>query len=332
MGTQAEKFLVIGSNSFSGAHFVAGALEAGAEVVGTSRSAEPDAVFLPYKWRPHEKFTFHQLDLNYDLEKIDSVARAFEPQYIVNFAAQSMVAQSWANPEHWFQTNVVSMVKLHDRVRRYPFLKKYVHISTPEVYGSCSGLVKETAAFNPSTPYAASKAACDLSLKTFQQAYNFPVVFTRAANVAGPGQQLFRIIPKTVLCILTGQKLRLEGGGQSVRSFIHMKDVVEGTIRIARGGTPGEAYHLSTDRNQTIRDVVTEVCRQMNASFADHVETTEGRLGQDSAYLLDCTKIRDELGWSPKLTVEHVVSETIGWVTKNLENLRHQPSNYIHKP
>jgi len=328
---QKEKFLVIGSNSFSGAHFVAGALRAGAEVVGTSRSAEPNDVFLPYKWMPHERFTFHALDLNHDLDAIESVARAFEAPYIVNFAAQSMVAQSWANPDHWFMTNTVSMVKLHERVRKFPFLKKYVHVSTPEVYGSCSGLVPETAPFNPSTPYAASKAACDLSLLTFKQAYDFPVVFTRAANVAGPAQQLFRIIPKTVLCILTGQKLRLEGGGHSVRSFIHMEDVVEGTIRIARDGTPGEAYHLSTDRNQSIRDVVTEVCGQMNVNFEDHVTTTPGRLGQDAAYLLDCTKIRTQLGWKSLKTVENIVAETIDWVTKNLQTLRAQPADYIHK-
>ena len=128
-------------------------------------------------------------------------------------------------------------------------------------------MVPETAPFNPSTPYAVSKAACDMSLMTFFKAYKFPVVFTRAANVCGPGQQLFRIIPKTVFCIMTGEKLKLEGGGHSVRSFIHMEDVVDGTLKAARDGTPPGVYHLATDKNQTIRETVTEVCRQMNVPF-----------------------------------------------------------------
>src|SRR4051812_45760003 len=113
-----ERFLVIGSNSFSGSHFVAGALEGGAEVVGISRSVEPVGAFLAYRWIPHQRFRFHQLDLNYDIDRIEAVIREFSPQYVVNFSAQGMVAQSWANPEHWYQTNVMAMIRLHERLRR----------------------------------------------------------------------------------------------------------------------------------------------------------------------------------------------------------------------
>jgi dTDP-glucose 4,6-dehydratase len=327
-----EKFLVIGSNSFSGAHFVASALRSGAEVVGVSRSAEPDEALLPYKWGDHSRFTFHQMDLNRDTDAIAALTEGFRPQYVVNFAAQSMVAQSWATPEHWFETNVVAMVKLHDRLRKMNFIKRYVQISTPEVYGSCSGLVPETAALNPSTPYAVSKAACDMSLLTFFKAYQFPVVFTRAANVCGPGQPLYRIIPRTIFCVLTGQKLKLEGGGHSVRSFIHMEDVAEGTLSVARSGKEPGVYHLATDQNQTIREVVTEICRQMGADFDKCVQVTEGRLGQDAAYLLDCAKARTELGWKPKYSVKQIIAQTIEWVKKYLDRLRAIPADYIHKP
>jgi len=327
-----EKFLVIGSNSFSGASFVAGALAAGAEVVGISRSSEPDDALLPYKWASHEKFCFHSLDLNRDIDAIDGVIRQLQPEYIVNFAAQSMVAQSWEHPEHWYQTNVVSMARLVDRLRTMKFLKRFVNASTPEVYGNTSGLVKEASPFNPSTPYAVSKAACDMNLLAYQKAYGLPVAFTRAANVAGPGQPLYRIIPRTVFCILTGQKLRLEGGGTSVRSFIHIGDVVSGTLEVARRGTPGAVYHLATDQNQTIRAVVEEICRQMGTSFDDCVETTPPRLAQDPSYLLDCTKARTELGWSPKLSVQDVVRETIDWLTTHLDRLKKVPADYVHKP
>ena len=327
-----ETFLVLGSNSFSGATFVATALEAGADVVGISRSPEPDEALLPYKWAPHERFTFHTLDFNRDLDRIEAVIRDRRPEYIVNFAAQSMVAQSWANPEHWYQTNVVATARLIDRIKKLDFLKKFVQISTPEVYGSTSGLVKETASFNPSTPYAVSKAACDMNLLAYRNAFGFPVALTRAANVCGPGQPLYRIIPRTVFCVLTGQKLKLEGGGTSVRSFIHMRDVAEGTLEVARRGTPGEVYHLATDQNQTIREVVEEICRQMGARFEGCVETTPPRLAQDPAYLLDTAKARTEFGWRPKLTVSDVIRETIDWMHKNLDRLRRIPADYIHKP
>ena len=226
-----EKIIVIGSNSFSGASFVSFALAQGYEVIGLSRSAEPNDVFLPYKFNG-KNIEFHQLDLNHDLDKIMTLVDSKKPEYVVNFSAQSMVAQSWDHPDHWFTTNVVSTVKFHDRLRHCDFLKKYVHISTPEVYGSCQGYIKENNSYYPSTPYAVSRAAADMSLHTFFNSYNFPVVFTRAANVYGPGQQLYRIIPRTILFIKMGKKLQLHGGGTSERSFIHMRDVSDATLRI----------------------------------------------------------------------------------------------------
>jgi dTDP-glucose 4,6-dehydratase len=331
-----ERFLVIGSNCFSGASFVAGLLQAGAEVLGTSRSPEPAAVFLPYKWIPHDRFTFRQLDLNRDLDRLEAALHEFQPDYVVNFAAQGMVAQSWQNPEHWYQTNTIAMVRLHERLRRYwssggKFLKKFVQASTPEVYGSTSGAIREDAPFNPSTPYAISKAACDMNLLACHKTYGFPVAFTRAANVCGPGQALYRIIPKTVLCVLTGRKLRLEGGGHSVRSFIHIRDVVDATLRICRHGTPGGIYHLSTDQRQSIRALVEDICRRLDARFEDCVEVTEARLGQDAAYLLDSRKARTELGWKPCLTVGDAIRDTADWMKKNLDRLRDMPDQYIHK-
>jgi dTDP-glucose 4,6-dehydratase len=327
----AEKIAVLGSNSFSGATFVATALAADAEVLGISRSPEPADCLLPYKWGPHDRFAFRALDFNRDLDEIVAAIENFRPEYIVNFAAQSMVAQSWQHPDHWYQTNVVSTARLIDRLKDCRFLQKFVQISTPEVYGSTSGLVKETAPFNPSTPYAVSKAACDMNLLAYQKAYGFPVAFTRAANVCGPGQPLYRIIPRTVFCILTGEKLRLEGGGTSVRSFIHMKDVAEGTLEVARSGRPGDVYHLATDQNQTIREVVEEICRQMGARFEDCVETTPPRLAQDPAYLLDCTKARDEFGWLPKLSVVDVIGETIDWMKSSLKKVKRTNQLYVHK-
>ena len=326
------KITVLGSNSFSGSHFVDFALEQGSEVIGMSRSPEPHPVFLPYKKKGNALFRFYQLDLNRDLAAIMQIVEEFRPDYIVNFAAQSMVAESWQNPEHWFQTNVVATIKFHDRLRNCDFLKKYVHISTPEVYGPLEGSVRENTNYNPSTPYAVSRAAADMSLMTFYKAYNFPVVFTRAANVYGPGQQLYRIIPRTILFFLVGRKLQLHGGGHSVRSFIHIRDVADGTLRVARESLLGDIYHFSTPRNVSIRSLVEMIAKQLNVSFEEHVEVVEERLGKDAAYFLDSTKAREKLGWKDQISLEQGIEETIGWVRDNLDEIRKQPLDYIHKP
>ncbi len=327
----AEKIAVIGSNSFSGANFIDFVLAEGAQVIGISRSPEPHPVFLPYKKRKSPKFCFHQLDLNHHLDRIMEVLIDFQPNYIVNFATQSMVAESWQHPEQWYQTNVVATISLHDRLRKYDFFEKYLHISTPEVYGSCQGLIKENTRYNPSTPYAISRVATDMSLMSFYKTYNFPVVFTRAANVYGSGQQLYRIIPRTIFYFLVGKKLQLHGGGRSMRSFIHIKDVVDGTLKAARVASAGEIFHFSTSKNISITSLVQMIATQMNAFFEDNVEVVQERLGKDSAYLLDSSKAKEILGWKDKIDLEEGIEETIAWVRDNLEILKKQPSIYIHK-
>ena len=327
-----KRIAVIGSNSFSGAHFVDYVLREGLEVVGMSRSSEPNPVFLPYKKQQNPAFRFYQLDLNHDLEQIMKLIREFQPAYVVNFAAQSMVGESWQYPEHWFQTNVVANVKLHDQLRQCDFLQKYVHISTPEVYGSCQGLIEENTLYNPSTPYAVSRAAADMSLKTFFDAYDFPVVFTRVANVYGPMQQLYRIIPRAILYFLIGRRLKLHGGGRSARSFIHIRDVADGTLKVARKAAPGSIYHFSTNRYISIRELVELIANQLGVSFEDNVEVAGDRLGKDAAYRLDSTKAKSELDWQDRITLEQGIEETIGWVRDNLEVLQKHPLAYIHKP
>ncbi|HSW70967.1 MAG TPA: GDP-mannose 4,6-dehydratase [Gammaproteobacteria bacterium] len=327
-----HKLVVIGSNSFSGSSFVDLALNQGAEVIGTSRSLEPVDAFLPYKWRPHQRFVFHPLDLNKHLPELMELIKKFKPDYVVNFAAQSMVAESWRSPGDWFLTNAVSTIKLHEELRHCDFLKRYVHVSTPEVYGSCSGFVKENFSFNPSTPYAVSRAAADLSLNTFYQAYQFPVVTTRAANVYGPGQQLYRIIPRTILFILLGRKLQLHGGGVSTRSFIHMKDVSEATWRIMEKGNNGSTYHISTREIVSIRELVESICQKLGVHFEEHVEVVGERLGKDAAYQLDSTKLRKELDWQDRFNLDQGLDDCIAWVRQHFDTLKSQPYDYIHKP
>ncbi len=328
-----EKYLIIGSNSFSGSSFVDFLLKQGHPVMGSSRSEELHKAFLPYRWNARDSgFKFYKYDLNLNLEEIVALVEREKPSFVVNFAAQSMVAQSWEHPDHWFMTNVVSTIRLHDRLRHFDFLNKYIHVTTPEVYGSTEGFIKEEIPYNPSTPYAVSRAAADMSLKTFYDAYEFPVVFTRAANIYGPGQQLYRIIPRTILSVLTGKKLQLHGGGHSKRSFIHFRDVASATYKIANEGTIGETYHISTNEIVTIRELVEKICHKLGADFGACVEVAGERLGKDAAYMLDSSKIRQGIGWKDEISLDEGLDDCIEWVKLNLEDLKLLPWDYIHKP
>ena len=328
----SNKFLIIGSNSFSGSQFIKYLLNNDNNVIGVSRSKAINDVYLPYKWgNINGAFKFYSIDINIQLSELIEIINESKPEYIVNFAAQGMVAQSWETPQDWYQTNVVAQVKLHDHLRKLSFLKKYVHVTTPEAYGSTEGWIKENFNFAPSTPYAVSRASCDLHLMSFFKAYDFPVVFTRAANVYGPGQQLYRIIPRTLLYARLGKKMQLHGGGKSVRSFIHMDDVSDATHKIALDGIPGESYHISTEETISIRHLVEEICSLTNVNFHDIVEVTEDRLGKDQAYLLDSSKIKQKLKWTDRVNLNQGLRDTLSWVDSNFELLKSLPANYIHK-
>lgn len=327
-----ERFLVLGSNSFSGSHFVRHLLDLGHEVLGASRSEEPDEVFLAHRWGDVTSFRFEQIDLNHDLDRLMGLVEALEPSHVVNFASQGMVAQSWDHPDHWYQTNVVAQVRLHDRLRQVASLKKYVHISTPEVYGSTDGRVRESFDFAPTTPYAVSRAACDLHLRSFYQAYGFPVVFTRAANVYGPGQQIYRIIPRAMLCCLLGRRLPLHGGGESMRNFIHIQDVCDATYEVALRGVAGESYHVAGQSTVTIRGLVEAVCALAGCDFDEVVDLVPDRIGKDQCYLLDSGHVRDSFGWVEGISLSEGLSSTMSWVGENIEVLSRLPVDYIHKP
>jgi dTDP-glucose 4,6-dehydratase len=327
-----SKFLILGSNSFSGATFCDYLAAQGHDVIATSRSDEPHAALLPYRWEKRPgTVRFHRIDINHDLDALDALLKRERPGIVVNFAAQSMVGESWLNPDHWMMTNVVSTVRLHELLRRLDFLDRYVHVTTPEVYGSTEGWVREDTRFNPSTPYAVSRAAGDMSLKTYFDTHQFPVVFTRAANVYGPGQQLYRIIPRTILAAMTGQKLKLDGGGKSVRVFIHMTDVSSATLKIAHQGQPGDTYHISGYQLVSIRDLVATILWRLDKHFEDCVEIGPDRPGKDSAYMLDSFKLRTELGWQDTISLAQGIDDTVRWAERFSADLGKLPSKYQHK-
>lgn len=330
-----KKIAVIGSNSFTGAHFVNYVLEnTDAEVLGISRSAEYNPLFLPYLYKKKKsaRFHFHQLDVWNDFEKLITLLDAEKPEVVVNYAAQGEVRNSWNWPEQWFQTNCMAVVKLANALKDKDYLKKYVSISTPEVYGSTGKEVKESFCYNPSTPYAASKLAGDLFLMTLFKKYNFPVVMTRSANVYGVHQQLYRIIPRTIIYLKMDKKIQLHNQGKTVRSFVHVKDVADGCWRAITKGRNGNAYHLAGQNQEIIiKELVKMICNMMNHDFKASTEIVKESFGQDEMYSLDSSKARKELGWKPRIELKQGIREMIKWIDDNWEEIQKQPLEYIHK-
>jgi dTDP-glucose 4,6-dehydratase len=275
----SETFLILGANSFYGSNFMKCVEAHGDEAICLSRP---------------------QWELGGPIDD--------EGDYIVNFASQSLVAESWDAPEDWMHTNACATTTMFRRLIGHDF-KKYVHVSTPEVYGSTEGWVDETfSKWEPTTPYAVSRMAGDKMLMAFHKAYKFPAVITRTANIYGPGQPDHRIIPATFKKIKEGQKLGLHGNGKSVRCFIHVKDACEATYKVAKQGTPGQTYHISTNHQIKIYDLVKKICTLMGKRMEDVVEQTPERLGKDFAYLLKSERIRN-MGWRDTITLDRGLQE-----------------------
>ncbi len=332
-GALVVSYLVLGSNSFAGSSFVKHLLDADEQVIGISRSPAPNDTLLAYgRHSKRSNFQFLQLDVNQDIDEIIACIQQKKPSVIVDFAGQGMVAESWGKPEQWYQTNIVAKVKLHNFLCQCDFLDKYVRVSTPEVYGHTETHVKEDAAFVPSTPYAVSHAATDLSLLAFYRQYQFPVVLTRFANFYGPHQQLYRIIPRTVIYALTGKQLLLHGGGTSERAFIHGEDVASGLDAAIQKGRIGETYHFSAGDVISIAGLVQHICQLMQVDYNAFVEVAPDRPSKDARYVMDIEKARTELEWKPTVSLEKGLSQTIAWIKRDLDKIKTFPLEYLHKP
>lgn len=334
MISNSDPIVVIGANSFSGQDFVDLLLERGyRDVIGISRSAERGALFLKYKRHADlaKRFRYHAYDLNADKSAILGLFDRERPAAIVNFAAQSEVAPSWEHPEHWYQTNTVALALLVNHLRRQNYLKRYLHISSPEVYGTCHGTVLEGAPVKPSTPYASSKAAADALLTVYRKQFQFPLVTVRATNVYGARQQLFKIIPRTVISILSGRIVQLHGGGVAKKSYIHIRDVSRGELDVLERGDIGELYHISPTEGVAVRDVVTRIAQVMGKELSAVAENIAERPGQDAAYVIDSTKLRKKTGWRPDVTLEQGLAEVVAWVIDNWDEIKRLPHEYQHK-
>jgi dTDP-glucose 4,6-dehydratase len=321
-----ERYLVLGSNSNAGNHFVSHCIKNKIAVFSTSRSeinsekylADRDVINAPYL----------KLDINENLSDLIKIFTDFKPTVVINFSSQSMVAESWENPQHWIKTNISSTLSLYQILAKQS-LSKYIHFSTPEVYGNASGEVNEMHFYNPSTPYAVTRACGDMFAKIWCNQYNLPIVITRAANVYGEGQKLYRIIPKTIYSLQNGIKIPLHGGGLTRRSFIHSADVAQALEILSKKSIVGETYHIVGENYLSIRQLVAIICNKMGFRFDDVIVVGPERPGKDLDYSLSCHKLK-KLDWYPRISLESGIDRMISWFKKNQNKFDVSELNYNH--
>jgi len=323
-----KKILVIGCNSFSGSSFIDYLDKNKFKIYGISRYSYKTNFNRFYN--NSKKIIFKQLNLNKDLEKICTYIKKIKPDYIINFTSESMVAESWLFPEDWYRLNSYILPTFYHKITNFRFIKKVIHFSTPEVYGSTKGKISENNFFKPSTPYGISRVTADQTCQTLFKFRKFPVIITRASNVYGEYQRLYRIIPKTIIFLLKNKKINLHGGGKSKRNFIHIDDVSEALIILLKKGVNGETYHISSKKIITIKDLVKLVGLKFNKKLIHIAKISKDRLGKDDLYFLNSNKLK-KLGWKPKISLENGINRVIGWISRNSSILKKEKVFYEHK-
>ncbi|MGH8075535.1 MAG: dTDP-glucose 4,6-dehydratase [Lysobacter sp.] len=329
-----KTWLVTGGAGFIGGNFVLDAVASGIRIVNLD--------MLTYAGNPdtlagldgNSDHVFVQGDIG-DRELIGKLLQQYQPDAIVNFAAESHVDRSIDGPAEFVQTNVVGTLGLLECARDYwrelPGERKdafrFLHVSTDEVYGSLGdeGKFTETTAYAPNSPYSASKAASDHLVRAFHHTYGLPVLTTNCSNNYGPYQFPEKLIPLVIAKAVAGEPLPIYGDGKNVRDWLFVKDHCDAIRRVLEAGRVGETYNVGGNAERQNIEVVETICRLLDERRpredgqprASQITYVRDRPGHDRRYAIDASKIESELGWTPSVSFEDGIARTVDWYLDN---------------
>lgn len=252
---------------------------------------------------------------------IDTIVFENKVDYIINFAAESHVDRSIQNPKIFLESNIIGTQNLLEIAKKYHEkgqLKKYIQISTDEVYGTLgkTGYFTEKTPLASNSPYSASKAGADLIVRAYHETFHLPINITRCSNNYGPYQFPEKLIPLMINNALNNKKLPVYGDGKNVRDWLHVYDHCTAIDLVLHKGKAGEVYNIGGNNEKENIEIVKLILQYLKKS-EDLIEYVEDRLGHDRRYAIDSTKIQKELGWKPKYTFEIGMKETIEWYLAN---------------
>jgi dTDP-glucose 4,6-dehydratase len=268
----------------------------------------------------HERYLFVRGDIaNYQLAR--HLFEHYQPDWIVNFAAESHNSRAVINPEIFYQTNVLGTQRLLQAALDAG-VPRFHHISTCEVYGDLSldspERFREDSPYRPRTPYNASKAAADLAVRAYHETFGLPVTISNCCNNYGPYQFPEKLIPYFTIRLIQGQKMPLYKSSRNRREWIHVLDHCRAIEQILRRGRIGETYNVGTGLELDIETVADKLLAAfgLDASYKTYVED---RPGHDRRYLLDSSKIEQELGWKPEINFDQGFRDTLDWYQRQPE-------------
>jgi dTDP-glucose 4,6-dehydratase len=326
------KLLVTGGAGFIGSAVVRSAIKAGHSVVNVDALTYAACLDNVKSVADNESYVFFQADIC-DRATMDAILKDTQPDAIMHLAAESHVDRSIDGPGAFIETNITGTYTLLEAARSYwsaqgkPETFRFHHISTDEVYGSlgATGMFTEDTPYDPRSPYSASKAASDHLVRAWAETYGLPVVLTNCSNNYGPYHFPEKLVPVVILNALAGRDIPVYGKGENIRDWLYVEDHANALLTVLTKGELGRSYNIGGENEAKNIDLVRMICahldqmRPKGSSYGEQITFVTDRPGHDMRYAIDPTRIREELGWRPSVTLEQGLEKTVRWYLDNEE-------------
>ena len=330
MSQKAKKIIITGGAGFIGSNFIHHLLKKDqcVEIINYDKLTYAGNLWNLKDIEDNSNYHFIKGDIC-DKNKLETAFKEYSPEYVINFAAESHVDRSIQNPEEFIRTNVLGVQSLLN-ISHENSVKKYIQISTDEVYGSLgnSGFFTEKNQLEPNSPYSASKASADLLARAYYKTYSFPVIVTRCSNNYGPYQFPEKLIPLIISNCLNGKKIPVYGDGLNIRDWIYVEDHCSAIDAVMQRGEIGEIYNIGGNNEKTNIEILKTIISILSEKIPESdiseslISFVEDRKGHDRRYAIDSSKIQTELGWKPAVSFEEGILKTVEWYLNNQEWLK----------
>lgn len=320
------KLLVTGGAGFIGSAVVRHAIRDGHSIVNLDKLTYAGSLSNVAEVSQNPNYAFEQADIC-DRMAIDAILARHRPDAIMHLAAESHVDRSIDGPAAFMETNIMGTYTMLEAARAYwtaegkPEGFRFHHISTDEVFGSLgpTGKFTETTPYDPRSPYSASKAASDHLVRAWHETYGLPVVLTNCSNNYGPYHFPEKLIPVVILKALAGAPVPIYGKGDNIRDWLFVEDHADALLLVVQKGALGDSYNIGGENEATNLDLVQKICaildekRPGNKPYAEQIAFVTDRPGHDQRYAIDPSRIREELGWRPSVTLDEGLEKTVQW-------------------
>ena len=331
-----KKVIVTGGLGFIGSNLIELLLEKNYFVINIDKVTYSSNFYNTREFINTKSYKFIKCDIND--KKIKKILFKYKPVCIFNLAAETHVDRSIDDPSNFIKSNILGVYNLLECFKELTkkYNSKLIHISTDEVYGDVLiGRTKETYPYNPSSPYAASKASSDHLVSSYVRTYKIPAIITNCSNNFGPKQHPEKLIPKLIYNILTNRPLPIYGNGKNSREWIYVRDHCEALVKIFNKGKIGNFYNIGSNRNainlEICKNLIQISKRRMKLGKNVKIRFVKDRPGHDIRYALNSSKLIKELKWKPKTSFKEGLKKTVNWYINNLKYYSKIKKSDIHK-